>query len=55
MNRKRYTITVLHDHKRYRFTIEHIPVDKRIEQFKLIARNKTFMIESNSLSPAIRA
>ncbi|HEV7333253.1 MAG TPA: hypothetical protein VGN63_19615 [Flavisolibacter sp.] len=43
----RYTITVEHDRKRYRYTIEHIPIDQRREHFKLIARNKTLTIESN--------
>lgn len=43
----RYTINVQHDHKWYRFTIEHVPVDKRTEHFKLIARNKTLTIVSN--------
>ena len=45
----RYTITVEHDRKRYRYTVDHIPVDQRTEHFKLIARNKTLTIESNRL------
>ena len=43
----RYTITVVHDRKQYRYTIEHIPIDQRTEHFELIARNKTLTITSN--------
>ena len=45
----RYTITVEHDRKKYRYTIEHVPIDQRTELFKLIARNRTLTIESNRL------
>jgi hypothetical protein len=43
----RYTITVEHDRKHYRYTVEQIPVDQRTGHFKFIARNKTITITSN--------
>jgi hypothetical protein len=43
----RYTITIVHDRKTYRYTVEHVPIDQRTEHFRLIARNKSLTIVSN--------
>lgn len=42
-----FVIVILHDFKKYRYPVEYISVDKRTERFKVVAKNKTLIIESN--------
>jgi hypothetical protein len=42
-----FIITVVHDRKEYSYYVEHTILDQRTEHFKLIAKNKSTLIESN--------
>ena len=43
----RYTITVVHGRKPYRYTVEHTAIDQRTEHFKLLPG-----IKPSPLNPA---
>ena len=43
----RFQITIKHHWRNLKFTIERMNVTDRSEQFKIVARNKTVVLESN--------
>lgn len=42
-----FFITVKSGYRNYRLKVQHILVDDRYEHFKVIARNKTLLLQSN--------
>jgi hypothetical protein len=49
----KFRIVIKHDRKSIRLQIEQLTVTKEIEQYKVSARNKSFILQSNR--PLIRS
>lgn len=42
-----FTIQIKSGYKTHKIKVQHVPVDDRVEHFKLLGRNKTIVLECN--------